>query len=187
MFNPRLSQRYAKSILDLSDEMKKLDEVRNDMLFIDKIIKGTREFKVMLSSPVIKSDKKYKIISAVTKEQLSEITNTFIKLLCSKNRESNLPDIVSAFLDQYNIKMELHSATLTTAAPISTELAESFKKKIKDASSFEHLELKTKVDESIIGGFVLEVEGKLVDASILRDLIDVKKQFANNDYIHKLR
>ncbi|MEO6869460.1 MAG: F0F1 ATP synthase subunit delta, partial [Ginsengibacter sp.] len=43
------------------------------------------------------------------------------------------------------------------------------------------------VDESLIGGFVLEVEGKLVDASILRDLNDVKKQFANNDYIHKLR
>ena len=187
MFNPRLSQRYAKSLLDLSGEMKKLDEVRNDMIFLDKIIKGSREFKVMLSSPVIKSDKKYKIISAVTKDQLSEITNTFIKLLCSKNRESNFPEIVHSFLEQYNGLKGLHSATLTTAAPISAELAESFKKKIKDASTFEHLDLETKVDESLIGGFVLEVEGKLVDASILRDLNDVKKQFANNDYIHKLR
>lgn len=187
MFNPRLSYRYAKSLVDLSDELKKLDEVRNDMVFLDKIIKGSREFKVMLSSPVIKSDKKFKIISAVTKDQLSEITSTFIKLLCSKNRESNLPEIVHSFLEQYNVKKGLHSATLTTAAPISSELAESFKKKIKDASSFKHLELETKVDESLIGGFVLEVEGKLVDASILRDLNDVKKQFANNDYIHKLR
>ncbi len=187
MFNPRLSQRYAKSLLDLSDELKKLDEVRNEMVFLDKIIKGSREFKVMLSSPVIKSDKKYKIISAVTKDQLSEITSTFIKLLCSKNRESNLPEIVHSFVDQYNVQMGLHSATLTTATPISAELEESFKKKIKVASSFDHLELNTKVDESLIGGFVLEVEGKLVDASILRDLNDVKKQFANNDYIHKLR
>lgn len=187
MFNPRLSQRYAKSLLDLSDNLKKLDEVRNDMLFLNTIIKSSREFQVMLSSPVIKSDKKYKIISAVTKDQLSEITNTFIKLLCTKNRESNLPEIVYSFLQQYNVKMGLHSATLTTAAPISAELAESFKKKIKESSSFKHLELKTNVDDSLIGGFVLEVEGKLVDASILRDLNDVKKQFANNDYIHKLR
>ena len=43
------------------------------------------------------------------------------------------------------------------------------------------------VDEKLIGGFVLEMEGKLIDASILRDLNDVKKQFQNNDYIHKLR
>lgn len=187
MFNPRLSQRYAKSLLDLSDSLKKLDEVRNDMVFLNSIIKSSREFQVMLSSPVIKSDKKYKILSAVTKGNLSEISSTFIKLLCTKNRESNLPEIVRSFLDQYNIKMGLHSATLTTATPISDELAATFKKKIQAASSFEHLELNTKVDESLIGGFVLEVEGKLVDASILRDLNDVKKQFANNDYIHKLR
>ena len=45
----------------------------------------------------------------------------------------------------------------------------------------------SKVDESLIGGYVLEMEGKLIDTSILRDLNDVKKQFANNDYIHKLR
>jgi len=31
------------------------------------------------------------------------------------------------------------------------------------------------------------MEGRLVDASIYRDLADVKKQFLNNDYIHKLR
>jgi F-type H+-transporting ATPase subunit delta len=39
----------------------------------------------------------------------------------------------------------------------------------------------------LVGGFILEMQGKLVDASILRDLKDVKKQFQNNDYIQKLR
>ena len=43
------------------------------------------------------------------------------------------------------------------------------------------------LNEKLIGGFVLEMEGRLIDASILRDLNDVKKQFANNDWIHKLR
>jgi F-type H+-transporting ATPase subunit delta len=43
------------------------------------------------------------------------------------------------------------------------------------------------VDDKIIGGFVLQMEGKLIDKSILRNLQDVYKQFANNDYLHKLR
>ena len=49
------------------------------------------------------------------------------------------------------------------------------------------IELEAVINESLIGGFVLETEGNLVDASILRDLKDIKKQFLNNDYIHKIR
>ena len=63
----------------------------------------------------------------------------------------------------------------------------SFISKIKAGHSIKNIELETNVNEKLIGGFVLEIEGKLIDASILRDLNDVKKQFANNDWIHKLR
>ncbi|MEO6949782.1 MAG: ATP synthase F1 subunit delta [Ginsengibacter sp.] len=187
MNNPRLSQRYAKSLVDISAELNQMDEVRKDVLVLQNIIKSSREFVVMLQSPIIKSDKKFKIISAITAGRISTITQKFLQLLCNKNRESNLPGIVSSFLDQYNKIKGLHTATLTTAAPISEELVNTFIENIKTASSLKHLKLETKVDESLIGGYVLEMEGKLIDTSILRDLKDVKKQFANNDYIHKLR
>ena len=187
MNNPRLAQRYAKSLVDISAEMNQLDEVRSDVLVLQHILKSSREFVVMLNSPIIKSDKKFKILSAVTEGRVSTITQKFLELLCSKNREDNLPGIVRSFLEQYNKIKGLHTATLTTASPISEDLVKSFITKIKEASSLEHLTLETKVDESLIGGYVLEMEGKLIDTSILRDLNDVKKQFANNDYIHKLR
>ena len=187
MNNPRLAQRYAKSLIDISVELDQVDDVRNDVLVLQHIIKSSREFVVMLNSPIIKTDKKYSIIAAVTKGRVSKITQTFLALLCNKNREDNLPGIVTSFLAQYNKLKGLHNATLTTASPISDELVKSFISNIKSASSIEHLTLETKVDESLIGGYVLEMEGKLIDTSILRDLKDVKKQFANNDYIHKLR
>ena len=50
-----------------------------------------------------------------------------------------------------------------------------------------NIELNTKVDESLIGGFVLEFNNNLVDASIARDLRDVKKQFAKNVFVANLR
>jgi F-type H+-transporting ATPase subunit delta len=187
MNNPRLAQRYAKSLVDLSIEMDQFDAVRNDILFLQNVIDSSREFVLMLNSPIIKSDKKYKIISAVTAGKLSKISQTFIQLLCNKNRESNLPGIVTSFLEQYNKVKGLHNAKLTTATPLSESMVNTFIKKIKSSSSLDNLDLKTEVDEKLIGGFVLEMEGKLIDASILRDLNDVKKQFANNDYIHKLR
>lgn len=187
MNNPRLAQRYAKSLVDLSMELNQFDEVHNDILLLQQIIGASREFVVMLNSPIIKADKKYKIISAVIKGKVSTLSQTFLKLLCNKNREANLPGIVTSFLEQYNQINNLHNAKLTTASPLSEKMVHAFVSKIKTSSSIENLTLETKVDEKLIGGFVLEMDGKLIDASILRDLNDVKKQFANNDYIHKLR
>jgi F-type H+-transporting ATPase subunit delta len=187
MNNPRLAQRYAKSLVDIALEMNQFDVVHKDVLYLQQILKVSREFVVMLNSPVIKADKKDSIIAAVTKDKTSKITQTFLQLLTRKGRESDLPGIVKSFIEQYNKINGLHNATLTTATVISKELVESFVQNIKTSSSIDHLNLETKIDGNLIGGFVLEMEGKLIDASILRDLNDVRKQFANNDYIHKLR
>lgn len=187
MQNPRLAERYAKSLIDFSTELNQLDAVYSDIILLQSICLKSREFVLMLNSPIINADKKSKIINAITKGKISEITQTFIKLLSSKNRESNLPEIVISFIEQFNKIKNIHKVKLTTATPVSDEIKNSFIQKIKDATSISKIEMETKVDEKFIGGFMLEMDGKLIDASILRDINDVKKQFANNDYIHKLR
>jgi F-type H+-transporting ATPase subunit delta len=58
---------------------------------------------------------------------------------------------------------------------------------VKSDAGIEHIELETAVKQELIGGFKLEMRGNLVDASVLRDLKDVKKQFAENIYIHNIR
>lgn len=187
MSNPRLAKRYAKSLIDLARERGELEQVHNDVLFLQKIVKSSREFMVMLQSPVILADKKIKIISAVTGNNISGITDAFIKLLCNKNREDNLPGILTSFISQYNQYKGIHTAVLTTAMPVSTEILNEFESKITASTHVPHLILETKVDDALIGGFILEMEGKLIDASILRELSDVKKQFASNEYMHRLR
>lgn len=187
MNNPRLAQRYAKSLIDLAVEMNQLEQVHNDVLYFKRIIKSSREFLAMLESPVINADKKVSIISAIAGGNISRITDAFIKLLCRKNREDNLPGIITSFIRQYNVKKGIHTATLTTAMPVGDAVLQEFETRIKNSTHVPHLNLETKVDDRLIGGFVLEMEGKLIDASILRDLNDVKKQFDSNEYLHKLR
>ncbi|MEP7253963.1 MAG: ATP synthase F1 subunit delta [Ginsengibacter sp.] len=187
MTNPRLAKRYAKSLIDLSSELNQLNEVHADIETLIAICKQSRPFVLMLKSPVISPDKKYKVINSITGGKISKITDTFIQLLTTKNREYYLPDIIASFIDQFNVIKGIHRVKLTTAIPVSEEIKNSFISKIESADSIKNIELEAVVDEKIIGGFVLEMDGKLVDASILRDLNDVKKQFQNNDYIHKLR
>lgn len=187
MNNPRLAIRYAKSLIDLAIEKDQLEAVYNDVNFLQRICQSNPDFVALLNSPIISEKKKNSIIEAVTAGKLSTITTTFIRLLGLKNREANLPEIVNAFVVQYNTIKKIHKVKLTTAILLSDELKSSFLKKIKSSNNIEHIELQTIVDENIIGGFIFEMEGKLVDASISRDLKDVEKQFQNNDYIHKLR
>lgn len=187
MPNPRLASRYAKSLIDLAIEKDQLEAVYADMLYLKAVCKQSREFLALLRSPIIKADQKNSIVTAVTKGKVSELTAAFNHLLVKKGREGDLPEIVNAFIEQYQQLKGIHSVTLTTAVPISEELKQSICQKVQSEKDLGSIELETKTDERLIGGFVLEFNNNLVDASILRDLKDIKNQFLKNDYIYQLR
>jgi F-type H+-transporting ATPase subunit delta len=128
-----------------------------------------------------------KIIESITTGRVTNLTAAFITLLVKKGRENNLPEISGAFITQYNVINNIHKVKITTAVPMSAELQNAIVAKVKSSTTMQNIELETAVKDELIGGFVLEMNNTLVDASILRDLKDVKKQFMNNDYLHKLR
>ncbi|RYY65542.1 MAG: ATP synthase F1 subunit delta [Chitinophagaceae bacterium] len=187
MNNPRLAGRYAKSLLGIAIEQNNLEAVFADITLLQGIMRSNPDVVNLLKSPVIGSDKKGKILAAILEGKISTLSNAFIQLLTKKSRESNLPEIVKAFTEQYNEMNNIHIVKLTTATAISDELKAAIVAKVKSDTGLEKIQMETAVQEELIGGFKLEMRGNLVDASILRDLNDVKKQFANNEYMHSIR
>lgn len=187
MSNVRLATRYAKSLVGLATERGELEKVFADMEWLQSLCKGNRDFINMLRSPVIKTDTKGKIVKAVAQNNIGLLTNSFIQLLINKGRESALPEITTAFIQQYKEIKKIHSVKLTTAFPVSDELKTSIIDHIKSTTEMQNIELETVVKEDIIGGFVLQTGDKLVDASISYDLKEIARQFENNDFIYKVR
>ena len=187
MNNPRLAGRYGKSLLDLAIEQNQLDLVYNDMKFLQQVCKTNPDFAAVLTSPVINPDKKEKIIESITNGRVNSLTSSFIKLLVRKARENNLPQIADAFIDQYNKLKHIHKVKLTTAVPMSTDLQETIMGKIRANTPVQNIELESVVEDELIGGFKLQIGDTLIDASVLRDLNDVKKQFKSNEYIQRIR
>lgn len=187
MQNPRLGTRYAKSLIDLSLERNELETVYKDMLYLQSLTKESREFLNLLRSPVIKGDAKIKIIDSVTTGKVSALTDAFVKLLVTKSRESNLPEVSAAFIDQYKKIKGIASVKLTTATPVSEELKNQIIAQVQKSIDSRSIEMETVVDPNIIGGFVLQTGDKMVDASIAYDLKQVGAQFENNDFIYKVR
>jgi len=173
--------------MDLALEKGELERVFQDMQWLQQMIKGSRDFTNLLRSPVIKADKKDKIVDTILQGRVTNITSLFIRLLIAKGRESNLPEMITSFISQYKAHKNIYPIKLTTAAPISENLKEGIMDQIRKTSEMKNIELEAVVDENLIGGFVLEAGDKLIDASIAYDLKQIARQFENNDFVYKIR
>lgn len=187
MPNPRLASRYAKSLIDLALEKGELERIYEDMLWLQQVIKGSRDFANLLRSPIIKTDAKEKIVAAIIGNRVTNITSLFARLLIAKGRESNLPEIITSFISQYKGYKNIYPVKLSTATPINENLKKAIIDQIKKTSDMQNIELETVVNADLIGGFVLEAGDKLIDASIAYDLKQIARQFDNNDFVYKLR
>ncbi|HEV8286976.1 MAG TPA: ATP synthase F1 subunit delta [Chitinophagaceae bacterium] len=187
MPNPRLATRYAKSLIDLAIEKDQLEKIFADMQWLQQVCKQSRDFANLLKSPIIKPEKKQKVVEAVIKGNVSEITALFVRLLIAKGRESNLPEIITAFINQYKKYKNIYTVKLTTAAPLNGDLKNAIINQIKKTSEMQNIELETAVNENLIGGFVLQAGDKLIDASVAYDLKQIARQFENNDFVYKIR
>lgn len=183
MPNPRLASRYAKALLDLAVEQNAVDSTLQDIRFLDAVSKQSHEFTNMLRSPIINAGKKQEIVAAILGGKMSALTQGFIKLLVNKGRESNLPEIADSFVAQYKVMKNIKTVKLTSATPLSDTVKQSIIKNIVSSVHNGEIEVTEVVDPEIIGGFILQMDDKLVDASVRRDLNDVKAQFQKNIYV----
>ena len=113
---------YAKAILDLALERNALEGVLEDMKTIASLCHSSREFKMMLKSPVVRTDKKIAIVKRVLEPHLSKLTISFLNIIIRKNRESFIPEIADEFLEIYKDHMGILTTILKTATPTSEEI-----------------------------------------------------------------
>jgi len=187
MLNPRLASRYAKSLIDLAIEMNQLEKIFADMQWLQQVIRQSRDFRILLRSPIIKAEKKARVVDAIIGANVNTVTSSFVRLLIAKGRENVLPEIITSFVHQYKEHKNIYTVKLTTAAPLNDDLKNRIIGQIQKTSDMQNIELETKVDENLIGGFVLEAGDKLIDASIAHGLKQISREFENNDFVFKLR
>jgi len=179
----RLASRYAKSLLDLSIEKGQLEEVFNDMKQVKAVIEASRELAVMLKNPIINAEKKQKVVSAIFGHNSNYITKTFLDLMVKKGREAYLLDIAKAFILQYNLNKNITPVKLTTAVAFDEAFTDNLIAKLKHKTGIDNPQIKVSVDESLIGGFVLQYGDTLYDASISRKLELLEKEFSKNPFV----
>ena len=177
MTNQRVAQRYAKSLVDLAQERGQLETIKGD---VDSFLKmgENRDFRLLLNSPVVNPDKKKSIIKALLERaSANELTSAFVNLVIAKGRETDLLGIFREFVNQYKTINHISTVKVTSAAPLSeAELAAIRQQLIASGKTEASVDFKTAIDEDLIGGFVLEFDGKVYDASVAHKLSELRKE-----------
>lgn len=180
-----VASRYAKSLIDLAIETKQLEEVRNDMRLIKAVCKSNPDFVNLLESPIVKTDKKMAILTSIFEGKISIITQTFLKLIATKRRESYIDDMAISFDEMYKSYLNITTVKVESAIKLDDNSRNQILEIVKQSTKGE-IELVEKVNPELIGGFILTINDTQVDQSVRRRLSELKKNFSNNFYTPSL-
>lgn len=183
MADSRVASRYVKSLLSLAVEQGALEQVHQDMQLFNNICVSNTDFVRMLRSPIVKHDKKKDILEKIFKGKVHQLSLAIIDILTAKNREPLLPSIAKEFHAAYNEFKGIGKATVTTTIPVDAQLRGELERIVKKLSNKDKIELEEKVDPELIGGFILNVGDKQIDASIKSKLKILKVKFSENPYV----
>lgn len=178
MASSKVASRYAKALLDLSIEQKSIEKVNNDMVELSNLCKESKDLVNMLKSPIVDKNKKVETFKAIFGKTWDKVSLGFIQLIVKNSRANIVPHIADSFVDQYRKYLGILDVQLTSAAPLEKKVKDQILAKI--AKSFEgNIELHESIDPDLIGGFIVRIDDKQIDASIASQLTNLKNILLN--------
>ncbi len=178
MANSRAAIRYATAILDLAKDQKNAEVINADMQMITNTVAENKNLKMLLQSPIVKTDTK----TATLKEIFASVNPLTLKLVEVLAANKRL-DIFATTAREYTALFEaangFQKAVVTTAIPLTEAMTAKVLAKVKELTGKEAI-IENKVDENILGGFILRVGDLQYNASIANKFNNLKRTFSQN-------
>jgi len=185
MRNSRVTIRYAKALLQLAIEQNILEQCYKDMLLLDSVFRESKDLSLLLKSPIVKTDQKLSIFKQIFESKIGEVSMAFINIITTKKREGLLALISSSFISLYKSHKKIETALVTTATPLDDTLRKEVINFIKK-HSHDNIELTEKIDKKIIGGAIIRMGDKQLDASVSKAISELRQSFNSNLYLQDL-
>jgi F-type H+-transporting ATPase subunit delta len=162
-----VAQRYAQALFSLAQEQNVTDAVADALGNFAEMIEQSADLRRLVLSPVFSAEDQLKAVSALLdKYGFGGITANFIKLVASKRRLFVLPEMIRAFQSLNDKAKGVTRADVTAAAPLSPHHNVALEQALREVSGGKTVKVNVTVDPSIIGGIVVKLGSRMVDASL---------------------
>jgi F-type H+-transporting ATPase subunit delta len=174
MASTKSAIRYATALMDLVLAQGKIERVEKDLSYFEQVMHTSTDFRLFLNSPIIRDDKKIAIYHQIL-TNFDELTMMFFGLVTKNGRELLLPEIARQFHRLLEKHRDIVSGTITTSSPLDAETKQTIIRKV--SGTFKgNLSLKEEVNPSLLGGFIIRIDDKQIDASVASKLKQLKQE-----------
>ena len=164
-----ISVRYARALLKSAVEMKKEQQVYQEMQTLLKAYIDVPQLRTTIDNPMLEKEKKAELLHTACGGQVTPLTRRFIALVLQEGRESTLQFMAASYITLYRKQKNITRGKLITAAAVSPETEEKMKRMVESRTQGT-VEFQTEVNPDIIGGFILEYDTYRMDASVKNKL-----------------
>jgi F-type H+-transporting ATPase subunit delta len=178
----KATRRYSLALYGLAEERGKIEEVSKDINLILDLMKSNHDLELFFASPIIPKNKKLQIVKEVFSGKVSDLIMTFINLLVNRGRSNLAKETFSDFLQLKNEREGVVNVQVKTCVELNDREKELLKNKIDSFTTLKS-KLSFELDKAIIGGFVAKINDTILDASIKRQLENLRKRFKEGDFI----
>jgi F-type H+-transporting ATPase subunit delta len=173
---PEAARVYAEALFDVAKEKGKLDAVREELGQFADAVDGDRDLQVFLFSPYFSSAEKVAGLKRAVSGADAELLN-FLELLVEKQRTTEIFRVRRHFDELWKQENRRIDVTVTSAVSLEPAVVEKVGEEIERQTG-QKVELASRVDAEILGGIVLQVGNKVLDASIRARLEKLRKSVA---------
>lgn len=179
MKNKKTAHRYAHALLGMANDKKLLDRTYEDVMHLHSVIGQSEDFRTFLKNPIINHLQKKNTIKALFENNVSREVLEFLNVLCMKNREDILDEIIDEFIELRNEQLGLVKAEVVSVIDLDSKQIEILTNKLA-ALTGKTPQLHFSKDPKLVGGFLVRIGDTVIDGSVRHQLERLKDQFALN-------
>lgn len=169
---------YGNALFELALDENKIDELYAEVNSLIEILKENSELIKLLNHPKICKDEKKQIVRNTFDGRISSEITGLITMVVDKDHISSIVDILEYFVKLVKKEKNIGVVSVTSAVTLSDIQKVNIEKRLIETTSYNSLETKYSVDESLIGGLVIRIEDRVVDSSIKSKLDKMSKMLS---------
>lgn len=173
-----IGKRYAEALYEVALELDKLEKFKDDMKSITQVLKDEPKLKTIFEHPKLSKNEKKDIINSIFKGRVLQETLNLCYIVVDKGREAYLNDISEEYIKLSNEKQGIVEAKAVTAVPMKDKEMKKLEKQLSKKLDKKVL-LSNVIDNTVIGGVLVKIGDKVIDASIKGKFEELYKDLNN--------
>jgi F-type H+-transporting ATPase subunit delta len=166
---------YARALFDFSIEKNIMHQITADFQNLDVFLEEASELTEYLNNPVVKPEAKRIVLEKTVKSQINTETFKFLMVLVKRGRINLLRSVISNYLDLVYQTASIKMIEVSTALAFTNAQKNTLIEKLKELTNAREIRLVITENPSLIGGFLIKMESKIIDFTVKNQLQQLAK------------